>query len=105
MELRRYRTADGHVPYTEWHTDLDSPAAGRVAAYVDRMKSGNFGNSRPVGQGVSELKINFGPGYRVYYIRDGNAVVVLMCGGDKGSQRKDIEQAHEYAEDYRRRQQ
>ena len=103
MELRRYRTPDGHVPYSEWHAHLDSPAAGRVSAYVDRMKSGNYGDSRPVGQGVSELKINFGPGYRAYYLRDGHTVVVLLCGGDKQSQWKDIKQAHAHADDYWRR--
>ena len=103
MELRRYRKSDGHVPYSEWHECLDSQTAGRVSAYVDRMKTGNFGDSRPVGQGVSELTMNFGPGYRAYYIHDGNTVVVLLCGGDKSSQRKDIRQAHEFAADYWRR--
>ncbi len=103
MELRRYREPNGHVPYSEWHASLDSPTAGRVSAYVDRMKSGNFGDSRPVGHDVSELKMNFGPGYRAYYIRDGNTVVVLLCGGDKGSQRKDIRQAHKFAAFYWRR--
>src|SRR5271163_4147268 len=103
MELRRYRASDGHVPYSEWLRDLDDSIAGRVAAYVDRMKSGNFGNSEPVGQGVSELKLDFGPGYRVYYIRDGITVVILLCGGDKRSQQADIRQAQEFATDYWRR--
>ena len=103
MELRRYRTTDGHVPYSEWLQDLDDSTAGRVVAYVARMKSGNFGKSEPVGQGVSELKLDFGPGYRIYYIRDGQTVVILLCGGDKGSQRADIRQAQEFAADYRRR--
>jgi len=103
MELRRYRAADGHVPYSEWLGDLDDATAGRVSAYVDRMKSGNFGHSQSVGRGVSELKIDFGPGYRVYYLRDGHTVVVLLCGGHKGSQKTDIRLAHEYAEDYWRR--
>ncbi len=103
MELRRYRTAEGRVPYSEWLQHLNISAAGRVSAYVDRMKSGNFGNSEPVSQGVSELKINFGPGYRMYYIRDGQTIVILLCGGDKSSQQKDINWAHKFAEDYRRR--
>ena len=103
MELRRYQTADGHVPYSEWLRDLDDSTVGRVVACVARMKSGNFGKSEPVGQGVSELKLDFGPGYRVYYIRDGQTVVILLCGGDKGSQRADIRQAQEFALDYRRR--
>lgn len=103
MELRRYRTAVGHVPYSDWLRGLADSIAGRVSAYVDRMKSGNFGRSEPVGQGVSELKIDFGPGYRVYYLRDGRTVVILLCGGDKSSQRTDIRQAKDFAADYRRR--
>ena len=103
MRLLRYRTTDGHVPYSEWLGDLNDSTAGRVSAYVDRMRLGNFGRSEPVGQGVSELKLDFGPGYRVYYIRDGQTVVILLCGGDKGSQRADIRQAQEFAADYRRR--
>jgi len=82
---------------------LNDAIAGRVLAYVDRMKSGNLGNSRSVGAGVRELKIDFGPGYRVYYLRDGREIVVLLCAGDKGSQKADIRQAHEYAADYWRR--
>lgn len=103
MELRRYRTAKERIPYSDWLQDLDDATFGRVSAYVDRMKYGNFGKSEPVGQGVSGLKIDFGPGYRVYYIRDGRAVVVLLCGGDKSSQQADIRQAHAFAADYRRR--
>ncbi len=104
MELRRYRTADGSVPFSQWIEHLDAMAAGRVSAYVDRMKSGHFGNSRSVGHGVCELKMDFGPGYRVYYLRDGHTVVVLLCGGDKGSQQADIRKACAYADDYWRRQ-
>ena len=100
LELRRYRTPDGKVPVSEWLSDLDNKTAARILAYVDRMKSGNFGNSRSVGRGVSELKINFGSGYRVYYLRDGKSLVVLLCGGDKGSQKADISQAHQCALDY-----
>ena len=103
MELRRYRTADGRVPYSEWIQHLNIAVAGRVSAYVDRMKGGNFGKSEPVGHGVSELKINLGCGYRVYYIRDGRTIIILLCGGDKSSQQEDINRALEFAEDYRRR--
>ena len=103
MELRRYRTVGGHVPFSEWIGSLDSRVAGRVSAYVDRMKSGHWGDSRSVGQGVTELKIDFGPGYRVYYLRDGHTVVVLLCAGHKRSQKADILRAQEYAADYWRR--
>ena len=103
MELRRYRTSAGEVPYTDWIAELDDKTAARVSAYVDRMKGGNFGDSEPVGDGVSELKIDFGPGFRVYYIRDGKTVVILLLGGDKSTQKTDIRTAKEYAADYRSR--
>lgn len=85
-KLLRYKTADGYIPYTTWLEDLDKPAFARVQAYVDRMKAGNFGKFRSIGASVVELKIDFGPGYRVYYLRDKGPAVVLLCGGDKGSQ-------------------
>lgn len=75
LELRRYRTLNGHIPVSEWLKGLDNKTAARIAAYVDRMKHGNLGNSRSVGEGVAELKINFGSGYRVYYLRDGEFIV------------------------------
>lgn len=100
LELQRYQTFDGHVPISEWLGALDSATAGRVLAYMDRMKTGNFWSSRSVGEGVSELKINFGPGYRVYYLRDGDSVVIFLCGGDKNSQQSDICEAQSYAADY-----
>ena len=103
FELRRYRDVYGRIPLSEWLSELSSIVAGRVLAYIDRMKSGNFGHSRPVGEGVWELKINFGPGYRVYYLHDGRLTVVLLCGGDKASQQEDIRLAREYASDYRSR--
>lgn len=88
------------MPYAEWLAGLDASTAGRVGAHADRMKTGSFGRSRFVGRGVFELKIDFGPGYRVYYLRDGQTVVVLLCGGDKGSQHADIRLAHRHAADY-----
>ncbi|TBR20698.1 type II toxin-antitoxin system RelE/ParE family toxin [bacterium] len=103
FELRRYRDSDGRCPFSEWISGLDDPTAARVMAYVDRMKGGNFGKSKPVGSGVSELKIDFGPGFRVYYVRDGDVIVVLLCGGNKGSQGADIRKAMGYAADYRDR--
>ena len=100
FEIRRYRTPNNKVPISDWIHELDNVEAARIMAHIDRIKTGNFGNSRSVGGGVSELKINFGPGYRVYYLRDGGAVVILLCGGDKGSQATDILRAQRYAEDY-----
>ena len=103
IHLLLYRAADGRAPYFDWLANLDVTAAARVTAYVDRLKGGNYGKSEPVGEGVSELKINFGPGFRVYYVRNGETVVILLMGGDKSSQKADISKAKEYAADYRSR--
>ena len=65
----------------------------RIAKRIDRIASGNFGDAKSVGDGVSELRFAFGPGYRVYYTRRGDVVVILLCGGDKDSQERDIERA------------
>lgn len=100
FELKRYQDPAGRIPYSDWLRGLDNLTAARVGAYVDRMKTGNFGKSRSVGRSVAELKINAGPGYRVYYLRDDRAIVVLLCGGDKSTQTADILRAQAYAGDY-----
>src|SRR5258708_24952082 len=102
-KLLRYVSLQGDQPYTEWLITLkDRVGAGVIRAHVDRMQLGHFGKSRFVGEGVWELKIHFGPGYRVYYFKEGKNLIILLCGGDKGSQGRDIEKAKIYAEDYRR---
>lgn len=103
FELLHYRTESGVNLFEEWLENLDRHDADRVNAYVSRMKRGNFGVTRSVGAGVLELKINTGPGYRIYYLHHGNRLVVLLCGGDKGSQAKDITLAKTCAADYWRR--
>jgi putative addiction module killer protein len=70
---------------------------------VERIRLGNFGDHRAVGEGVSELRIHFGPGFRVYFLRDGDALIILLCGGEKRSQERDIARAKAYAADYWRR--
>ena len=88
FEVRR--TAE----FLEWIGALrDVQARARIAKRIDRIALGNFGDSKPVGNGVSELRFTFGPGYRVYYTRRGDVVVILLCGGDKGSQERDIKRA------------
>ncbi len=71
----------------------DEKAKAKIAIRIDRLALGNPGDVKPVGQGVSELRINYGPGYRIYFIRRGKTVIVLLAGGDKGSQAKDIRAA------------
>ncbi|MEQ8401849.1 MAG: type II toxin-antitoxin system RelE/ParE family toxin [Roseitalea porphyridii] len=84
--------------YDTWYDGLrDARAQGRIDARLRRLSLGNFGDVKPVGGGVSELRIPYGPGYRVYFVRRDNAVVLLLCGGDKGSQRRDIAAAKRLA--------
>jgi putative addiction module killer protein len=80
--------------FTNWLRALgDNRARAKIAARVRRLQLGNPGDVEPVGGGVSELRIHYGPGYRVYFVQHGNVVIVLLCGGDKRGQRKDIKAA------------
>jgi putative addiction module killer protein len=72
----------------------------RIYARIDRLVVGNPGDVKPVGQGVSELRVNYGPGYRIYFVQKGRTLVVLLCGGDKSSQSKDIAKAKILAEEW-----
>lgn len=92
IEVRR--TAE----FTDWMSDLrDERAKGRITARIERVAFGLLGDVKPVGEGVSELRIDYGPGYRAYFVRRGAAVIVLLCGGDKSSQQSDIKRAKELA--------
>ena len=80
--------------FSAWLQALrDSTAKAKIAARVQRLAFGNPGDVRPVGDGVSEMRIHYGPGYRVYYVQRGTVLIVLLCGGDKATQSKDIEAA------------
>lgn len=99
-----YLTEKGEKPFKKWLDGLkDISARNTIRIRLDRVRLGNFGDNHPVGKGVSELKIDHGPGYRVYYAIERKAVVLLLIGGDKSSQRKDIEKAQEYWLDHKRR--
>ena len=85
--------------YHEWFEHLkDKRAKARIDVRIRRVSLGNFGDVGPVGKGVSELRIDYGPGYRVYFTQLGNILVILLCGGDKSTQGKDIQLAHELAQ-------
>jgi putative addiction module killer protein len=100
-ELLNYETEVGKSPFEEWLLGLrDVAARAIIRKRLNRVRLGNLGNTRGLGSGVSELKIDFGPGYRVYYGEDGPKIVVLLVGGDKGSQDRDIEKAKAFWEDY-----
>ena len=104
VEIRNYLTASGKDPYQGWLDELKD-LRGRVAIQrrMDRLVDGNFGDHRFCRDGVWELRIQFGPGYRVYYGREGETVVVLLCGGSKRTQSTDINKAVRYWFDYQRR--
>ena len=101
FEIRRYRTAAGVEPLTEWLSGLrDRQARARILVRLERVAVGNFGDCKFLRDGVSELRIDWGPGYRVYYRRDGRTLIVLLCGGDKRKQDADIKKAVELWQDY-----
>ena len=103
-ELRYYQTLAGEQPFVEWLQGLkDRQTRARIEARIARVAVGNFGDTEPVGEGVLELRIDWGPGYRVYFARRGQVVVLLLCGGDKRTQQKDIDRAKAYFEDYKAR--
>lgn len=104
LEIQIYTTDDGHAPFREWVEGLtDGRARAQIVVRLNRVRLGNLGDHRGVGQGVSELRIPHGPGYRVYFGRLGNTLVIILCGGDKSSQARDVALAQRYWKDYLRR--
>lgn len=104
FELFYYQTTGGRILYREWLGTVTDPTAySAIQSRTDRLKRGLFGDCEPVGEGVWELKIDTGPGYRVYYARSGKQVVLLLCGGDKRRQAADIKRAKDFWRDYEQR--
>ncbi len=101
--IEEYVAGSGISPFREWFDGLDAVMAARVAVGVARLEAGNFSNAKGVGAGVQELRLDFGPGYRVYFGRDGDALVLLLGGGTKRRQDNDIEAAQARWRDYKRR--
>jgi putative addiction module killer protein len=96
-DVRIYRTPDRREPFLFWLTGLrDERARQKIQARVGRLRLGNFGQTRSLGGGIHELKIDYGPGYRVYFAHDGLRVVILLCGGDKTTQQADIRNSKVY---------
>jgi putative addiction module killer protein len=103
-EIRRYLTVDGRVPFAEWLDSLrDARAVSKINIRIKRVSLGNLGDCEPIGEGVYELRINYGPGYRIYFGQIGTTIVLLLCGGDKSTQTQDIRKAKEYWQDYGKR--
>jgi putative addiction module killer protein len=88
--------------FLKWRTRLkDERARAMIASRLDRLAFGNAGDVKPIGQGISELRIDYGPGYRVYFMRRGREIILLLCGGDKSTQKKDIKTAKRLAAEWR----
>jgi putative addiction module killer protein len=103
-EIRHYATASGEDVFQGWFDTLrDRQAQARIQARIDRLERGLFGDAEPCGESVWELRIDWGPGYRVYYARAGERVILLLCGGDKRKQQADIKRAKGYWHDYQQR--
>ena len=103
MEIETFGTATGHFPFKEWYDALHAPAKIRVTSALGRIAQGNLSNAKSVGSGVMEFRIDFGPGYRIYFGRDGPDIVVLLAGGDKRRQQRDIDAAIAHWNDHRSR--
>ena len=104
LEIRYYVAADGRQPFAEWFADVEPVARAKVARAIARMEQGNLSNAKPVvGEGAFEYRLDFGPGYRVYFGRDGDVLVILLTGGTKKRQQRDIEDARAYWHDYKDR--
>jgi len=100
-QLRIYSTESGKKPFDEWVKNLrDPPTVRRIQARLAGVIAGNLGDMKPIGDGVSELRLDFGPGYRIYFGIDGDELIILLCGGNKSSQDRDTRKAKEYLVDY-----
>src|SRR4051812_24399712 len=103
LEIRYYVAAGDRQPFASWFADLDPAARAKVTVAIARLEQGNISNVKGVGEGVLEYRINFGPGYRVYFGRDGGTLVILLTGGTKKRQQRDIDAAITMWADCRRR--
>lgn len=101
QELEVFQTATGQAPFNEWLESIrDKTTRNRIRVHLDRLEAGNFGNCQSVKDGVFELCLHFGKGYRIYFGKVDNTIVLLLCGGDKSRQSQDIRRAKAYWRDY-----
>ena len=103
IEIREYVDTEGRSPYARWFDGLNARAAAKLATVLVRMEQGNLSNAKGVGAGVYEYRIDFGPGYRVYFGKDGDTLIILFGGGTKKHQSKDIEVAQDLWREYKQR--
>ena len=99
ISIEYYENDNGKSPYIEWEDELTPSVRAQIRKRINRLRCGNFGDCEPIEDGVFELRIHIGPGYRIYYGKKGKKVVILLCAGDKGSQKRDITRAKKYWQD------
>src|SRR6195952_2721387 len=102
LDIRYYVAASGEEPFAEWFAELEAAASAKISRALVRLEQGNLSNVKSVREGVLEYRIDFGPGYRIYFGRDGETLVILLTGGTKRRQQGDIDAAHAYWQDYKR---
>jgi putative addiction module killer protein len=105
VEIRQYVDRLGRNAFERWYLHLDSTIRARIAVALGRLEEGNFSATKSVGRGIHELRLDFGPGHRVYFGKDGEAIVILLGGGTKKRQQADIEAAHALWQQYKREKQ
>jgi len=103
IDVREYLDTEGYSPYADWFEQQNALVAAKIATAVTRLSLGNFSNVKGVGSGVFEFRIDFGPGYRIYFGKDGERLVILLAGGTKSRQQRDISAALANWQDYKRR--
>lgn len=104
IEVRHYISCTGKDLFDKWLSELaDARTQAKIAARINRLAAGNYGDCKTLRQGLCELRIDWGPGYRVYYATMGKSLLLLLCGGDKRTQQRDIERAAAYLDDYKER--
>lgn len=102
-DIRYYVASDGRQPFAEWFAAVEAIARAKLTRAIVRLEQGNFSNVKSVGEGVFEYRVDFGPGYRIYFGQDGPSLVILLSGGTKKRQQRDIEAAQAYWQDYKER--
>ncbi len=103
MEIREFLDSRGVSPFADWFDDLDARAAAKITIALTRLEQGNLSNAKGVGGGVQEYRIDWGPGYRLYFGRDGDTLIILLCGGTKRRQQDDIAEAQAHWIEYKQR--
>ena len=103
IEVREYLTEAGRSPFAKWFNSLNAVAAAKVTTALVRMEHGNLSNAKGIGGGLQEYRIDYGPGYRIYFGRDGETLIVLLAGGTKRRQQRDIDTARAHWRDYKQR--